>query len=113
MLGAGLAAGMLGVGAGAFKVSIHELVLRMPSKVSTATSNFIIGMTALAGVSIYFDSGLLYLDLAAPMAIGAMVGSIAGSRILNRLSNKSIRILFLVTVATLIVQMLYKGIVMP
>jgi uncharacterized membrane protein YfcA len=113
MLGAGLAAGMLGIGAGAFKVSIHELVLRMPSKVSTATSNFIIGMTALAGVSIYFNSGLLYLDLAAPMAIGAMVGSIAGSRILNRLSNKSIRILFLVTVATLIVQMLYKGIVMP
>lgn len=113
MLVAGLAAGMLGIGAGAFKVSIHELVLRMPSKVSTATSNFIIGMTALAGVSIYFTSGLLYIDLAAPMAIGTMVGSIVGSRILNRFSNKSIRIFFLIIVGALIVQMLYNGIVMP
>jgi uncharacterized membrane protein YfcA len=113
MLVAGLAAGMLGIGAGAFKVSIHELVLRMPSKVSTATSNFIIGMTALAGVSIYFTSGLLYIDLAAPMAIGTMTGSIVGSRILNRFSNKNIRLFFLVVVGALIVQMLYKGIVMP
>jgi hypothetical protein len=111
MLVAGLAAGMPGIGAGAFKVSIHELVLRMPSKVSTATSNFIIGMTALAGVSIYFASGLLYIDLAAPMAVGTIAGSVAGSKVLNRFSNKSIRIFFLIIVAVLIVQMFYKGIV--
>jgi uncharacterized protein len=109
MLGAGIAAGMLGIGAGAFKVSIQELVLRMPSKVATATSNFIIGMTALAGASIYFDSGLLYVDLAAPMVAGTILGSIAGGRILNKLSNKTVRVMFLVIVVLLTVEMLYKG----
>ncbi len=107
---AGLAAGMLGIGAGAFKVSVHEVVLRMPSKVSSTTSNFIIGMTALAGASVYFASGLLYLDLAAPMAVGATIGALMGGRVLNRLSNKSVRALFLVILVYLIVQMLYNGI---
>jgi uncharacterized membrane protein YfcA len=110
MIVAGIAAGMLGIGAGAFKVSIQELILRMPSKVSTATSNFIIGMTALAGASVYFASGLLYIDLAAPMAIGTMIGSLAGGRILNKLSNKIVRMMFLVIVAILTIQMIYKGI---
>jgi len=112
MLVAGIAAGMLGIGAGAFKVSIQELILHMPSKVSTATSNFIIGMTALAGASIYFASGFLYIDLVAPMAIGTMIGSVAGSRILNKLSNKIVRTMFLVIVAILTIQMLYKGIML-
>ncbi len=110
MFVAGIAAGMLGIGAGAFKVSIHELILRMPSKVSTTTSNFIIGMTALAGASVYFASGLLFLGLAVPMAVGTTVGSLTGARILNRLSNRNIRLLFLVLVVLLIIQMLYKGI---
>jgi uncharacterized protein len=109
MVAAGIAAGMLGIGAGAFKVSIQELVLRMPSKVATATSNFIIGITALAGASVYFNSGLLYIDLAAPMAAGTLLGSIAGGRILNKLSNKIVQIMFLVIVILLTVEMLYKG----
>ncbi len=110
MFAAGIAAGMLGIGAGAFKVSVQEHVLRMPSKVATTTSNFIIGMTALAGASVYFASGLLYLSLAAPMAIGTTVGAVAGARVLNRLTNRSVRILFLIVVSLLIAQMLYKGI---
>jgi uncharacterized protein len=110
MFGAGIAAGMLGIGAGAFKVSIQELVLHVPSKVATATSNFIIGITALAGASVYFNSGLLYVDLAAPMAAGTMLGSIAGGRILNKLSNKTVQVIFLVIVIVLTVQMLYKGV---
>jgi uncharacterized membrane protein YfcA len=109
MLAAGIAAGMLGIGAGAFKVSIQELVLRMPSKVATATSNFIIGITALAGASVYFNSGLLYIDLAAPMAAGTMLGSIAGGRILNKLSNKTVQMMFMVIVILLTIEMLYKG----
>jgi hypothetical protein len=107
---AGLAAGMLGIGAGAFKVSVHEVVLRMPSKVSSTTSNFIIGMTALAGASVYFASGLLYLNLAAPMAVGATIGAVAGGRVLNRFRNSTIRYLFLVILVYLIAQMLYSGI---
>ena len=113
MLVAGLAAGMLGIGAGAFKVSIHELVLRMPSKVSSATSNFIIGITALAGASVYFASGLMFLGLAAPMAVGTTAGAVLGGRILNRLPNRMVRYLFLAIVFALIVQMLYKGITSP
>lgn len=110
MMVAGLAAGMLGIGAGAFKVSIHELVLKMPSKVSSATSNFIIGITALAGASVYFASGLLFLSLAAPMAVGTTVGAVVGGRILNHLPNRTVRYLFLAIVFALIIQMLYKGI---
>ncbi|MGA8904052.1 MAG: sulfite exporter TauE/SafE family protein [Candidatus Bathyarchaeia archaeon] len=113
MMIAGLAAGMLGIGAGAFKVSIHELILKMPSKVSSTTSNFIIGITALAGASVYFASGLLFLGLAAPMAVGTTSGALVGGRILNHLPNRVVRYLFLVIVVVLIVQMLYKGITSP
>lgn len=107
---AGLAAGMLGIGAGAFKVSIHELILKMPSKVSSTTSNFIIGITALAGASVYFASGLLFVGLAAPMAVGTTIGALIGGRILNRFPNRIIRYLFLAIIVALIIQMLYRGI---
>ncbi|MEM4404558.1 MAG: sulfite exporter TauE/SafE family protein, partial [Nitrososphaerota archaeon] len=86
-------------------------VLKMPSKVSSATSNFIIGMTALAGASVYFNSGLLYLDLAAPMAVGTTLGAVAGSRLLRKLSNSSTRILFLVVVLYIMVQMIVRGVI--
>lgn len=111
MLVAGLAAGMLGIGAGAFKVTVQENILKMPPKVSSATSNFIIGMTALAGVSVYLFSGLLNLTLMAPMAVGATIGAMVGGRFLNKISNRILRVLFFVIVAYLIVQMLYKGVV--
>jgi uncharacterized membrane protein YfcA len=101
---------MLGIGAGAFKVTVQEHILKMPPKVSSTTSNFIIGMTALAGVSVYLFSGLLNLTLMVPMAIGTTIGAIIGGRILNRLSNRTLRILFFIIVALLVVQMLYKGV---
>jgi hypothetical protein len=110
MFVAGIAAGMLGIGAGGFKVSIHELVMGMPSKVSTATSNFIIGMTALAGASVYFTSGFLYLNLAATLAIGTTVGSTLGARVLPRMRNRSVKAWFLIVLAVLIIEMLYKGV---
>ncbi|TLX97861.1 MAG: sulfite exporter TauE/SafE family protein [Thaumarchaeota archaeon] len=110
MFVAGIAAGMLGIGAGAFKVSIHELILKMPSKVSTTTSSFIIGMTALAGASVYIFSGLLYLDLAAPMMIGTTLGAFLGGRSLNRIRSSTLRRLFLVVVLLIMVEMLYKGV---
>jgi len=110
---AGLAAGMLGIGAGAFKVCVHELCLKMPSKVSSTTSNFIIGMTALGGSTVYLIEGLIYLDLVAPMAVGATLGALLGARILNRFRNVTIRYLFLAIVLYLIIQMLYKGVTAP
>ena len=110
MFVAGLAAGMLGIGAGAFKVIVHEKVLKMPAKVSSATSTFIIGMTALAGVSVYLFSGLLNVTLMAPMAVGVTIGAVAGGNLLNKVRDRNLRILFLIIVTFLIIQMLYKGV---
>jgi uncharacterized protein len=110
MFVAGIAAGMLGIGAGAFKVIVHEKVLKMPAKVSSATSIFIIAMTALAGVSVYFFSGLLNLTLMAPIAVGVTIGAIVGGRVLNKIKDRNLRVLFLIIVTLLIIQMLYKGV---
>jgi len=107
---AGLAAGMLGIGAGAFKVTVQESILKLPPKVASTTSNFIIGMTALAGTSIYFASGLLNLTLMGPLAVGTTLGAVIGGRILNRLGNRTLRLLFVVIILFLIIQMLYKGV---
>lgn len=111
MFVAGLAAGMLGIGAGAFKTTVHEKILKMPPKVSSATSNFIIGMTALGGASVYLFSGLLNVSLMAPIAIGTTIGAFIGGRILNRIKDRYLKILFLVIVSAMIIQMIYKGIV--
>ena len=110
MMVAGLAAGMLGIGAGAFKVTVQENILKLPPKVASTTSNFIMGMTALAGVSVYLFSGLLNLTLMAPMAVGTTIGAIVGGRVLNRLKGPLLRVLFFAVVIALIIQMLYKGI---
>ena len=110
MLVAGLAAGMLGIGAGAFKVIVHEKILKLPAKVSSATSNLVIGMTALAGVSVYLFSGLLNLTLMAPMAVGVTVGAVAGGRTLSKIHDRNLKVLFLVIVIILIIQMLFKGV---
>ena len=110
MILAGLAAGMLGIGAGAFKVTVQENILKLPPKVSSTTSNFIIGMTALAGTSVYLYSGLLNLTLMGPMAVGTTMGALMGGRVLNRLKDRSLRILFFVVIIFLIAQMVYKGV---
>jgi len=111
MFVAGIAAGMLGIGAGAFKVIVYEKVLKIPSKVSSASSSFIIGMTALAGVSVYLFSGLMNLTLMAPMAVGTTIGAVVGGRLLGRIRDRNLRILFLAIVTLLIIQMLYKGVI--
>jgi uncharacterized membrane protein YfcA len=110
MLLAGLAAGMLGIGAGAFKVTVQENLLKLPPKVSSTTSNFIIGMTALAGTSVYLYSGFLNLTLMGPMAVGTTIGAFFGGRVLNKLGNRTLRVLFFFVVSFLIVQMIYKGV---
>jgi uncharacterized membrane protein YfcA len=110
MFVAGLAAGMLGIGAGAFKVTVQENILKMPSKVSSTTSNLIIGMTALAGTSVYLLSGLLNITLMTPMAVGTTIGALIGGRVLNRFTERTLEILFFLVVTFLIIEMLYKGV---
>lgn len=111
MILAGLAGGMLGIGAGVFKVSILELIMKMPSKPSLSTSNFIIGMTALAGTSVYLFSGLIQTYLVAPVVTGMLIGSMLGARILNKLSNKTVRIIFVAVLLYAVTQMMYRGLI--
>ncbi|HSR12461.1 MAG TPA: sulfite exporter TauE/SafE family protein [Thermodesulfobacteriota bacterium] len=109
MLIAGLAAGMLGIGAGAFKVTIQENVMHLPPKVSSATSNFIIGITALAGTSVYMYSGLLNITIMGPMAVGTALGGMLGGVLLGRIPDRSLRILFFVIIIYIIIQMVMHG----
>src|SRR5262249_61175578 len=94
MFGAGMVAGWRGIGAGALKVLIHDLVMGLPPKVSTTTSNLIIGVTALAGTSVYLASGLLDTGLAAPVIVGVTAGAFAGTRVLLRTSHETVHGLF-------------------
>lgn len=109
MFGAGLVAGLLGIGAGALKVLIHDLVMGLPPKVSTTTSNLIIGVTALAGTSVYLSAGLVDPGLTAPVILGVVSGAFIGTRILVRLSNQVVRNFFLVVLAVLGIEMILRG----
>ncbi len=109
MFVAGVIAGLLGVGAGALKVLIHDLVMGLPPKVSTTTSNLIIGVTALAGTSVYLAAGLINPGLAAPVILGVGAGAFLGTKLLVRLSNMAVRRIFLVVLLVLGVEMLVRG----
>ncbi len=110
MFGAGVIAGLLGIGAGALKVLIHDLVMGLPPKVSTTTSNLIIGVTALAGTSVYLAAGLINPGIAAPVILGVVAGAFIGTRVLVRLSNEAVRRFFMVVLLVLGMQMLLRGI---
>jgi uncharacterized membrane protein YfcA len=110
MLGAGLIAGLLGIGAGALKVLILDLAMGLPPKVSTTTSNLIIGVTALAGTSVYLAAGLVDPGLAAPVILGIVVGAFIGTRLLVRLKNQTVRRFFMVVLIVLGIEMIVRGI---
>ncbi|HUL16003.1 MAG TPA: sulfite exporter TauE/SafE family protein [Terriglobales bacterium] len=109
MFGAGIIAGLLGIGAGAVKVLIHDLVMGLPPKVSTTTSNLIIGVTALAGTSVYLYAGLIKPGLAAPVILGVVIGAFLGTRLLVRLSNQAVRRVFLFILLILAAEMIFRG----
>jgi uncharacterized protein len=109
MFGAGIIAGLLGIGAGAVKVLIHDLVMGLPPKVSTTTSNLIIGVTALAGTSVYLAAGVIEPGLAAPVILGVILGAFLGTRLLVRMTNQSVRRLFLLILIVLAVEMIVRG----
>lgn len=106
---AGGLSGLLGVGSGALKVLSLELVMGLPYKVATSTSNFMIGMTASASVGIYLSAGYIYPEIAFPVLIGVLIGSFIGSKILIRANPEKLKILFVIIIFFLAVQMIYKG----
>ncbi len=109
MFGAGLVSGTFGIGAGVFKVFALEHYLRLPMKVSTATSNFMMGVTAAAGAGVLFAAGYVNPLIAGPVAIGTAVGAYVGSRILPRLHNQTIRWIFAPVVVILAVETILRG----
>ena len=109
MLGAGLASGMLGIGSGAFKVMAMDGAMKMPLKPSSATSNLMMGVTAAASATVYFFNGSIRPDLAVPLALGILGGSTIGTRIMQVLPSKIIRLIFIPILLYLGLQMILKG----
>lgn len=109
MLGAGLASGMLGIGSGAFKVMAMDGAMKMPLKPSSATSNLMMGVTAAASATVYFFNGSIRPDLAVPLALGILGGSTIGTRIMQVLPSKLIRLIFIPILLYLGLQMILKG----
>ncbi len=106
---AGLLSGLLGIGGGAIKVPAMHLAMGMPLKVCTATSNFMIGVTAAASAMVYFMRGDVSPFIAAPVASGVLLGAMAGSQLMTRLRNNWIKTLFLIVLFFTSGQMLWKG----
>jgi uncharacterized membrane protein YfcA len=107
---AGALSGLLGIGSGTFKVLAMDTAMRLPMKVSTTTSNFMIGVTAAASAGIYFERGDIHPMVAAPVALGVLAGATIGARTLVKLSNSTIRKIFVPLIVLVAIRMLISGI---
>ena len=109
MFGAGVLSGLLGIGSGAVKVLAMDQAMRIPFKVSTTTSNFMIGVTAAASAGVYLRRGYIDPGLAMPVMLGVLLGSLLGARVLTRARTPVLRIIFGLVVAVLGIEMIYHG----
>jgi uncharacterized membrane protein YfcA len=106
----GVVSGLLGIGAGGVTVLAMDLGMRLPIKVSTATSNFMIGVTAASGAAVYLARGDVNPFIVAPVAVGVTVGALVGSRLLGRLGGPAVRAAFAAVLLWLALQMLLRGV---
>jgi uncharacterized membrane protein YfcA len=106
---AGLVSGLLGIGSGALKVVAMDGAMRLPMKVSSATSNFMIGVTAAASAGIYLGRGDVDPTIAVPVALGVLAGATVGARLLPRLSNRRVRLIFLPVLVVIGLETLARG----
>jgi uncharacterized membrane protein YfcA len=109
MVAAGVLSGLLGIGAGALKVPAMDVAMRLPMKVSSATSNFMIGVTAGAGALVYMARGDVVPEVAAPIALGVTAGATLGSRLLPGMDTTRVRRAFVVVLGLIAVQMAWKA----
>jgi uncharacterized protein len=107
---AGAVSGLLGIGSGALKVPALDLAMRLPIKVSTATSNFMIGVTAAASAGVYFARGDIDPFIAGPVALGVVLGAVIGSRVLARIENRWLRLAFVAILLVVSAEMIWKGV---
>jgi hypothetical protein len=108
---AGLVSALLGIGSGALKVPAMDLAMHIPMKVSSATSNFMIGVTAAASAGVYFARGQIDPIIAAPVAVGVLAGATVGSLILPRIASKNVRFVFIGLLVIIAIEMLHQGLV--
>ncbi|HTT06736.1 MAG TPA: sulfite exporter TauE/SafE family protein [Steroidobacteraceae bacterium] len=106
---AGLLSALLGIGSGVLKVPAMDTALRLPIKVSSATSNFMIGVTAAASAVAYFVRGIITAPIAAPVALGSVLGALLGARILLRVPSARLRLMFVVVLAALAIEMIFNA----
>src|SRR3984957_3019330 len=109
MFGAGVLSGLLGIGSGAVKVLAMDQAMKLPFKVSTTTSNFMIGVTAAASAGIYLSRGYIDPGIAMPVMLGVLGGSLVGARILTGATVRTLRLVFGVVIGFLAVEMIYNG----
>ncbi len=107
---AGLISGLLGIGSGTFKVLAMDTAMRLPMKVSSTTSNFMIGVTAAASAGIYFQRGDIHPVVAAAVALGVLIGALGGAKLLVKLSNRMVRLIFVPLLLAVAVEMLIRGV---
>jgi len=107
----GIAAGLLGIGAGIFKVPAMDQVMGLPFKASTATSNFMIGVTAASGAVVYFARGDVKPLVAGPVVLGVLVGALIGARLMVRMKGTTVRRLFIPLILYTAAMMIYRGVV--
>ena len=106
---AGVLSGLLGIGSGALKVIGMDQAMKLPFKVSTTTSNFMIGVTAAASAGVYLHRGYIHPGLCMPVMLGVLIGATAGTRFLVRAQVSLLRVIFGIVVAVLAIQMIYHG----
>jgi uncharacterized membrane protein YfcA len=109
MFGAGILSALLGIGSGIFKVLVMDGAMKLPIKVSSATSNFMIGVTASASAGAYLLCGDIRPEIAAPVAVGIIVGSFVGAKAMVKIPSDRIRKIFVVVLAIVSIQMIIKG----
>jgi uncharacterized membrane protein YfcA len=109
MFGAGTLSGLLGIGSGAVKVLAMDRIMRIPFKVSTTTSNFMIGVTAAASAGIYLQRGYINPGLAFPVMLGVLAGSLLGARLLPKTRVSLLRIIFTFVILALGIEMIVNG----
>jgi hypothetical protein len=110
MVLAGLMSGMLGIGAGAVKVMAMDYFMHLPLKVSSATSNFMIGVTAGAGALVFLSRGDVATSVAAPVALGVTLGALGGSKLLPHANVKALRMVFVVILLLIAVEMGWRAV---
>jgi uncharacterized protein len=106
MYGAGLLSALLGIGSGVLKIPAMDAALRLPIKVSSATSNFMIGVTAAASAGAYFMRGVIVPEIAGPVALGSVIGAVLGARLLVFITPSKLRLIFVAVLLVLAIEMI-------